>query len=265
MLAEVGISEPPRTWTQLADAARLLTRDTDGDGRIDQFGFGLVDGLEYVLPFIWQNGAEFIGPDGRPNLSDPSVIEAVEFLQGLRRSGSAKLPSEVGAAWNMDGYGRERIAMTMSGLWAVNFLEETFPERRYAMAPLPQGKVEQSIAYVVGYVIPKDTPNPERAWSLLRYLTSEQGQRAWAETGVGLPPRRSIAVDVRSDETAVFMDAAGISRTWQIGRRQRILDETQSAMQAIFIQDRDVKEVFAELEARLDRLFPEDVSDGGAR
>lgn len=262
MLAEVGIERPPRTWAELAEAASRLTRDTDGDGRIDQYGFGLVDGLEYVLPFIWQNGVNFMGPDGRPNLSDPKVIEAVQFLQDLRRSGSAKLPSEVGAAWNMDGYGRERIAMTMSGLWAVNFLEETFPDRGYAMAPLPVGEVEQSIAYVVGYVIPKDTPDPQRAWSLLSYLTSKEGQAAWAEKGVGLPPRISIANEQRTEETAVFMDAAAVSRTWQIGKRQRILDETQSAMQAIFIQDRDVEEVFAELETRLERLFPEETLVG---
>lgn len=34
-----GINEPPRTWDEFFDYARRLTKDTDGDGEIDQWGF----------------------------------------------------------------------------------------------------------------------------------------------------------------------------------------------------------------------------------
>ena len=261
MLAEAGFDRPPETWEELAHYAEKLTLDTNGDGRIDQTGFGLVDGLEYVLPFIWQNGSRLIGEDGEPNLDDPALIETLEYLQTMRRKGHARLPSEIGAAWNMDGMGRERVAMSMSGLWAVNFMDETFADVPYKVAPLPLGKEQASIAYVVGYVIPKNANNPEKAWRLLRYLTSKEGQQSWVELGIGLPPRRSTAeiAGTASDPTlSVFTDSARYARTWQLGDDQQLLDEAQTAMQSIFITDTPVEEALAKLKDRLD------IPQGGA-
>ena len=254
MLARAEIKSPPTNWDELFATAQRLTQDTDGDGRIDQYGFGLVDGLEYVLPFIWQNAAEFLSSDGTVNIDDAGVRDALRFLQRLRRSGIAKLPSEVGAAWNMDGFGRQRIAMTFSGLWAVNFMRTTFPNTPYAIANLPRGKTKQSIAYVVGYVIPKDAASPRRAWTLLRYLTSKQGQAQWAKHNIGLSPRRSIAATEKQDQhplTSVFTRSARHARTWQLGTQLRVLDETQTALQSIYIEDVDVDDAMENLRRRL--------------
>lgn len=254
MLAEAGLDGPPQNWDQLAEYAEVLTRDTNGDGRIDQHGFGLVDGLEYVLPFIWQNGSFLVGEDGTPNLDDPALIEALEYLQAMHRRGHARLPSEIGAAWNMDGLGRQRVAMSISGLWALSFMDDTFVDVPYEVAPLPVGRDQQSISFVVGYVIPRGTENPDEAWELLRYLTSKQGQNIWAEQGIGLPPRRSSAEHVRladNPQLAVFADSAQYARTWQLGENQELLDETQTAMQSIFITDTPVREALARLKRRL--------------
>ena len=257
MFEAAGLTGPPRSWPQFEEAARRLTRDTDGDGRIDQFGFGLVDGLEYVLPFIWQNDAVFVLPDGTPNIDDPAVHEALAFLQRLRRRGWAKLPSELGAAWNMDGFGRQRVAMTFSGQWALNFMSTTFPKTPFTVAPMPRGKVERSIAYVVGYVMPKSVRRPNRAWKLIEYLTSKEGQRKWAELNIGLPPRRSVVEARNSNEspdTSVFTRTASIARTWQLGHNQRVLDEMQTALQAIYISDVEIQEAMDRLRQRLRRV-----------
>ena len=36
-----GITEPPKTWEEFFEYAQRLTKDTDGDGKIDQWGFHL--------------------------------------------------------------------------------------------------------------------------------------------------------------------------------------------------------------------------------
>ena len=86
------------------------------------------------LPFIWQNGGRILDAEGNITLEDPELVEALQYLQDLKRDGYAALPTDVGAAWNMDGLGREKIAMTTSGLWAVNFMKETFPDVPYEVA-----------------------------------------------------------------------------------------------------------------------------------
>jgi multiple sugar transport system substrate-binding protein len=252
--AEAGLDAPPATWAAFAEAARRLTRDSDGDGRIDRYGYVHAEALEYALPFVWQNGGEYFDGAGRPAFAEPPFAAALEFLQGLKFAGHAVLPTDVGAAWNMDAFGRGRAAMAISGLWAVNFLKETFPDMPYRVAPLPEGKQRASVAFVVGYAIPKSVREPERAWRLLRYLTGREGARRWEAAGVGLPGRRSVARELdlaRDPRQRVFLDSLAYARPWRFPVGQRVLDETESALQAIFITGAPVRATLEDLRRRL--------------
>ncbi len=256
MLAAAGLDGPPTTWDELADYAERLTVDRDGDGTIDQFGFGLSESLDYLLPFVWQNGGDFFKPDGSPAFDEPEFVEALTYLQAMKRNGTAVLPTDLGAAWHMDAYGRSRVAMTTSGLWAYNTLRETYPDVAFDVAPLPVGKTQASISFVVGYTIPRAVRDPEAAWRLLRFLTSEEGQTAWANAEVGLPPRRSVveALDLRADTLKnVFIESAAYARPWQLSADRRIADEMQTAIQAIFITDAPVEPTLQRLRERLTR------------
>ena len=253
-LAEAGIDRPPTNWRQLADYAAELSQDMDGDGNTDIFGFGTVDSVEYVLPFIWQNGGELITGDGGIDIDNAAAIEAIEYLKKLRDDGVAAVPTDVGASWNMEAFGRKRLAMTISGLWAVNFLETTFPDTPYRVVPVPMGQRREAIAYVVGYVIPRAANDKEQAWQLLRHLTSKPGQNEWAKLGLGLPPRRSVVDNFGLHDDpirSVFIDTAAYSRTWQLGPNQRVMDELQTAMQAIFLVDSPIDEALRRANDRL--------------
>ena len=252
---EAGLNEPPTTWEQLESYARLLTVDRDGDGTQDQYGLGIVESLDYVLPFVWQNDGNIIDEAGNLTLSDPALVEAVEYLQRLKQKEIAALPTDVGAAWNMDGFGRGRFAMVTSGLWALNFMQETFPDVNYGVAPLPHRRQKASIAYIVGYVMPRKTAHPGEAWRLMRFLTGQRGQHLWATANVGLPPRVSVADSLRLSEDSlrsVFVDAAEYARPWQLGANQRLFDEGQTALQSIFILQTPVAEAFRRMGDRLD-------------
>ena len=254
MFAEVGIDRPPATWDELIDYARRLTRDTNGDGNIDQYGFGAVDSAEFVLPFIWQNGGELVSADGSIDYENARAIEAIRFLKNMRDEGIAAVPTDLGASWNMEAFGRERIAMTISGLWAVNFMSTTFADVPYQISRIPGGEREEAIAYVVGYVIPANTSYPEEAWHLLRYLTSKEGQTEWAELDLGLPPRRSVVDStglLEDPDRTVFIETAQFARTWQLGPNQRLLDELQTAIQAIFLTDAPIEDALRRANERL--------------
>ncbi len=254
MLREAGLDGPPETWEELYDYARQLTVDSNGDGSAEVFGFGTVDSVEYVLPFVWQNGGELVRNDGGVDFDNPKAIEAIEFLRQLREEGLAAVPTDMGASWNMEAYGRGRVAMTISGLWAVNFMDTTFADMPYEIAPIPGGSRQEAIAYVVGYVIPANTRYPEDAWQLLRYLTSKEGQREWAELDLGLPPRRSVVDDtelMNDPQRAVFIETAEYARTWQLGPNQRLMDELQTAMQAIFLTNAPIEDALKRADERL--------------
>jgi ABC-type glycerol-3-phosphate transport system substrate-binding protein len=59
-----GKAKPPRTWDEFLAAARKLTRDTDGDGRPDQWGFVFTWQRSNWMTFAFQWGGGILTPMG---------------------------------------------------------------------------------------------------------------------------------------------------------------------------------------------------------
>lgn len=252
-LATAGLESPPTTWQELEDWAEQLT--IREGGRTQRYGLGIDPGLDFLLPFVWQHGGDLIDEEGRLRPDDTAAIETIAWLQGLQQAGIATFPKDVGAAWNMDAFGRGAVAMTTSGYFATSFLDATFPDRSYRVAPLPKGRQEATLAYVVGYVMPHQSAAPQRAHQLLKVLTDRQAQGFWSDHGIGLPPRRSVAAEkiLEGSTSAVFTAAARHARIWQFGDDQRLVDETQTALQAIYLTGAPIDEALNNAAQRLER------------
>src|SRR5439155_215825 len=98
------------TWDDFLRIAQRLTRDTDGDGVIDQWG-SYFDRRPFVwIPWIWAGGGDVLCPDGRRAsgcLDGPHTIAAIRWYTGwITRYGIARrgeggglgLPALTGAA-----------------------------------------------------------------------------------------------------------------------------------------------------------------------
>ena len=84
-----GVSRPTDDWTwdDFLHAARALTRDTKGSGRIDQYGLGTEVSLFRLAPFVWQNGGELVDRTAAPTrlaLDSPAAREAVQWFVELQ-------------------------------------------------------------------------------------------------------------------------------------------------------------------------------------
>src|SRR5207244_3849477 len=67
LLDRSGIAYPGDDWTwdDFLRIARRLTRDTDGDGRIDVWGAAFDRRPAFWLPWIWSGGGDVLCSDGR--------------------------------------------------------------------------------------------------------------------------------------------------------------------------------------------------------
>ena len=78
-----GVAKPQADWSwdDLLEAAKALTKDTDGDGRVEQWGLN-------VPPwemFVWGFGGEILDADRRRCLLDgPEAIAGLEYWAALR-------------------------------------------------------------------------------------------------------------------------------------------------------------------------------------
>jgi len=180
-----GITQLPRTWTDLMAVARQLTKDLDGDGKTDQYGLLLPLGKgEFTvfswLPFLWSTGAELL-----PKLDSEGAIEALTFWQNLVKEGVALL-SQPERGYEEENFFAGKVAMQITGSWALQYIQSKGID--YGIMPLPYAKVPATV--VGGENLFMFKTNPQRqglAWRFMEYVLSEEFQTEWA-TGTGYLP-----------------------------------------------------------------------------
>ncbi len=82
LFEKAGI-EPPTTFDEWLKAAKELTKDTNGDGKIDQWGMAINGGIpENYFTFssiLWANGGDYFDKNNNVTVDSPQAIEALEF------------------------------------------------------------------------------------------------------------------------------------------------------------------------------------------
>jgi multiple sugar transport system substrate-binding protein len=85
-----GIKKTPRTWDDLLTAAKALTEDLDGDGKIDRYGIVLPLKRDYAvstmfLSFLWGNGGNVLDKQGNVVFNSPETVQTMKFFKELYR------------------------------------------------------------------------------------------------------------------------------------------------------------------------------------
>ncbi|MCL2287455.1 MAG: ABC transporter substrate-binding protein [Firmicutes bacterium] len=106
------------TWDAALEIMRMATRDTTGDGIIDQFGIAGQPG-EIINLFIGSNDGRLVTDDNMYYLDHPNTVAALEFMEIIFREG----------LWEYD-----RVHGFDVGNWGVNFW--AWHEGNSAFAPM---------------------------------------------------------------------------------------------------------------------------------
>ncbi|MEM6540204.1 MAG: ABC transporter substrate-binding protein [Bacteroidota bacterium] len=256
MFSEAGLDTVPTTWQELYVFSKKLTKVSDSDGKIDQFGFVIEPSIDIVMPFAYQNGAEIVSDKGEIKIGTPEFIEATEFMMSLYRDGIATIPPDLGAGWMGDVFARKQCAMIISGAWLIPYLRDNAPDLEYGVVELPKGKKKATLAFSVAMVIPKQSKHKEDAWKLLSYLNGKEGMTTWTESGIALPTRKSVAEKngfYNDSIYSVFMKSVDYAKLYKVNMQERWYDESQSAMQGIFYKKKDIGKTLKELAVNLEK------------
>ena len=174
LLTKEGIEMPDQDWTweELYDICRKVTKDTDGDGILDQFGIYNFDWMDAVC----SNGGEVFQADGSScYMADDRIVESVKYIRQL----------------NALNQGQKVVQEDFNG-GSVAFMPLTFAEyrtyktypykiRRYAnfqwdCITMPAGSQGENLSQVDTLLmgISANTRNEELAWEFLKLLTYDE-------------------------------------------------------------------------------------------
>jgi multiple sugar transport system substrate-binding protein len=187
MFEKAGITEPPKTFSELvADAQKLTVKNPDGSIKVA--GFVPWDGYYEVNPVTLSvfYGAKWYTDDtssASAVATDPRWQSLLQWQkQFIDWYGADKLQRFVAGAGDefspANDFERGRIAMNLDGEWRTAFIENEKPNLNYATAPFPVPD-DQADTYGMGQIggtiigIPKGSPHPEEAWQLVQWMATD--------------------------------------------------------------------------------------------
>jgi len=196
MFDAAGMAYPTADWTydDLRAAAKALTKDTNGDGKIDQFGFwtDVWDMELFWSEAIWAYGGEIISADHTKTLiGEPNARKAWEFIDSLFKDGSIPAPATSGE-YGDDLFQSKSAAMTTIGHWAVpGYVSAGF---KFGVAPMPKGPSGRATSVnSAGFVLSAKGQHPDQSWKFVQFALSEAGQKRLAELGFAIPVLKDVA------------------------------------------------------------------------
>ncbi|HLZ23920.1 MAG TPA: ABC transporter substrate-binding protein [Ktedonobacterales bacterium] len=194
LFAQAGIPVPHDlkdawTWSQLRDIGLKLT-DRSG-GTTTRWGFGSQRDIGdwVVLPYLGQNGAAPLAPDGKKAsgyLDSPASIEALTWWGKLYSED--KIATATPAP---DAFPTGSMAMIDAVSTYVIALQKQYPNFAYDIAPAPQNKQCAVMTGGFNAGINSATTQPDLSWKLVDYMTRVKHAQ-WADDSGYLPDRKSV-------------------------------------------------------------------------
>ena len=226
--AAAGLTDPPQTWEELSQYAQQLNLDADQDGRIEQYGIGIMPELARQVYKIEAFGGQLVDPDGHAAFATDKGGKGLKLLvDQYRQDRSSAQPSDVGNAFAAEMFGQEKAAMVISGNWAIPYLAETFPKVEFGVAELPRiNNQPRTMVYTVAYVMNKQAEHKTEAWELIAYLTGKEGMKNWTSNGLALPTRKSVGATLGYDQDplrAALVAGVNYATPWQGGEHLSVI------------------------------------------
>jgi multiple sugar transport system substrate-binding protein len=194
--------DPPKadwTWDDFKATAKKLTKDTNGDGKPDQYGFTWASNEIFpgIMPWVANAGGNLTSDDVCVATADtPQVNKAVGFLKGLIDEGISPAPMPMADVFTRFQNGQ--VAMFGAGRWPIATFLPKFTD--FDIQLYPKGDTYKTVFGGAGYPILKSSKNPDLAWELQKFTVSEELEKQYVGTpdkpGDSIPSRRSVAATI---------------------------------------------------------------------
>ncbi|MGF6232704.1 multiple sugar transport system substrate-binding protein [Inquilinus ginsengisoli] len=206
LFAEAGL-QPPKTCDDFAKAAKALTRDTNGDGQPDIWGFGFrggKGGYDHWGPFVLSAGAKF----EKGGLTSQPVIAANSWLVDLYRNQKLFPPSAPNDGFQeiIAAFQQGRTAMTIHHIGSSAGMVKALGDKVSA-APVPECNGGRWTSYGdESLAVLSSAEDKDAAWKWIAFLASGDANVEFNKATGQLPVTKSGAANWTLHEKR-FVDA----------------------------------------------------------
>jgi multiple sugar transport system substrate-binding protein len=191
MLQQAGFSEPPKTWEELVDQAKVIKEQGIAEYPVT-WSWNQKEGVvcDYAV-LLFGNGGKFVDENGKPAFNDSKGVEALTWMKQTVDDGLTN-PSAVSS----DEMAVEADFLAGKSVFAVNWLfqysDSNDPSKsqivgQVAFAPMPVFKAGadagikgSSVDGSSSFAVMATTPYPDQTWKFLTYLSSNDVQMKYS-------------------------------------------------------------------------------------
>ncbi len=211
-LEALGYEGPPQTWADFKEMACAATEDTDGDGEADKWGYAYRPEASQVVNWVFSQGGDLLGPDGKTVVFEEDVAEFFRFLKDLFDAGCAYEVAE--RYGDQSDFAVEKALFAFSSVAGLPYYEgavadEETGEQKFKWSVTPVPVKEAGITPTLnmyGPSITVFTSTPEQqlaSWLFIKWWSDTEHTADWAATANYFPVRKSA---VGSEPMQAYFD-----------------------------------------------------------
>jgi len=175
------------TWDDLLKIGEMVTKDFDGNGKIDHWLYAYPGGENWVHPFLlwyWNAGGSpsLLDENGSPAFNIEATKKAFEFLLTLKERGYMPPGVEsLSAGDAIDMFTSGKTAW-INNVWPSNSLvvwPQQFKDLNFRLVYPPVGPDNHRTTYFGSYLlgIPRQSKLKKEAWSFIEFLLKPESQK----------------------------------------------------------------------------------------
>ena len=271
ILDSIG-EKAPETWEDFARICEKATKDTDGDGKIDQYGYavGLNSGSmsnlyvlnSYMYSLLWQAGGDIYTDDlKKAAFNNEAGVEALEFFKSLQ----PYMPENAMSLSGQDAFstvfaeGKAAFGVTRSSASNETTFAKDYPNlKNWDYVTSLKHKEYGTFGAADCLSVMSTSENPELALDLIKYITGPEFMTEYHKVAPGAPLTASEEYVGDPKMERIVTEDRDKWRPLQAGPcGNEILENYASHIQAVMEGKQDVKTALDESAAYADNLLKE--------
>ncbi len=201
LINELGLNGPPKTYSEVFEAAQKFQKDFDGDGYVDRwFGYSEVEVtwwqrfFDFYPLYLAASGGAPLVKNNRAAFNNKYAIEVFAFLQEMYKKNYF---SKEKLSARQDVFLSGVTATRFTGPWEIAHAEKFKPkgfEYEYSFMPVPDDHTGPVYTYgdPKNIVIFKTCKDPQAALNYIKTLINDEGDLKLLSLTNQLPRRKKL-------------------------------------------------------------------------
>ena len=185
-------NKPPKTWQEFRDLCKLLTQDTNGDGKINQFGTTVKISAWQFENLLLQAGGSILNDDNSKALfnSEEGNLALKYFTDILNVDKTGYLsPGYEG----QKDFTAQKVAFYEDSSVSMAYMLRTGIDFNLGISAIPTFKTKKNIISGTNVVIFRNEEKKKEmaAWEFVKWFTNTEQTAFWSEKTYYMPVRES--------------------------------------------------------------------------